>query len=231
MAKKSKNKKLNCPTCEKGNLFHQEVLRQLEIDGAPKVEVSVSAEVCNNCGETVISEKDIVLANKYFLEKLLLVYLKNPSELPGKVATWIRKEISMSARELADLSGLKESTISHANANNSVLDRFAATVLLLSANDKLKGTSLGKEALRKLSNLDEFWKKEIPTAEIVQQIKSRSEIVRARWMNMRKGRTSTAKAGSSRAGVEVRKPRGVATQLGDFKNRNPYGFKKVSHKG
>ena len=225
MASNVKKNKLNCPSCEKGSLIEKEIIRKLEIDGAPEVDVTVTARVCSNCQEVFVSEKSIVLANKYFLEKLLFIYLKDPSTLPGKVATWIRKEISLSARELAELAGLKESTLSHANTNNSVLDRFAATVLLLLANDKLNDTTVGRETIGKLSNLVEFWHKGIPTAEIVEQIKSRSEIAMGRLESLRK-RTQ----GVVRTTTVVRTHVSGRVPLMGFHNQSPYGLKKQNHR-
>ena len=179
MAKSKKDKpKASCPSCDKGVLVLKTVVRKLELDGAPTIEADVDAEVCNHCDEVYISDKNISEANKLYLEKILNIFLKNPSELPGKVATWIRKEISLSARDLAAKSGLKESTLSHAHSNNSFLDRFAATVLLLMANDKLKGTNIGASAIAKLSNLEDFWSYNLDTSDIVKQIKVKTEKVK-----------------------------------------------------
>ncbi|MEQ1724070.1 MAG: YgiT-type zinc finger protein [Pseudobdellovibrio sp.] len=230
MAKSKTDKpKSNCPSCDKGVLVLKSVVRKLELDGAPTIEADVDAEVCNHCDEIYISDKNISEANKLFLEKILNIFLKNPSELPGKVATWIRKEISLSARDLAVKSGLKESTLSHAHSNNSFLDRFAATVLLLMANDKLKGTNLGASAIAKLSNLEDFWGHTVPTADIVKQIKDKTEVVSMRWATVK-----VEKNGSRRRAVAERQqvqPITLFPTQGILKS-NPYRYtsKKTSHK-
>lgn len=182
MANNKKTKiKANCPSCEKGILVQKNVTRRLDLQGAPVIEAEVMADVCNHCDEIYISDKNIAEASKLFLEKLLNIFLKRPSELPGKVATWIRKEISLSARDLALKAGIKESTLSHANTNNSILDRFTATVLLLMANDKLNGTNIGENAISKLSNLENFWSNTIPTDNIVEQIRSKTDSISIAW--------------------------------------------------
>jgi YgiT-type zinc finger domain-containing protein len=173
MAKSKKTKiKANCPACDKGILVQKMTTRSLDLDGAPIIELEVPAEICSKCDEVFVSDNHITLANQLFLQKLLNIYLKNPAELPGKVATWMRKEISLSARELAQMAGLEESTLSHAHSKNSFLDRFAATVLLLLANDKVKGTTTGANAISKMSNLEEFWGPSLRADVIVAQVKS-----------------------------------------------------------
>ncbi len=161
-----------CPNCKKGILENKIVPQYLHIEGAPEFKVErFSVGICTSCESEVMSLSDSVKLDKLFLEQLIQYYSKKPWDVPGKAASWMRKVINMTARDLAGLAKVEESTLSHTFKKNTTLDRFAATILIIKSRDFLNGNAAGNEIIKKLDDPDSFVQPLVPISEIVRLVK------------------------------------------------------------
>jgi hypothetical protein len=162
-----------CPNCKNGTLEIKMVNQYLSIDGAPEFKVeNFPVLVCIDCAYEIMSLSESEKLDKLFLELLIQYYSRKPWDVIGKVASWIRKVVGITARELAGLARIEESTISHTFKKNTALDRFAATILLIKARDFLNGTTESDEIIKRLNDPELFFHPRFPVAEIIQKIKN-----------------------------------------------------------
>lgn len=150
--------KESCHVCEHGQMTLQHLTQELHLEGAPVFKVpDIPVYVCSNCGEQMLDIAVSRALDQKFLAVAWEYYADKTNVLPGKVATWMRKVIGLSARELAKRVDIDESTLSQSTAKNSTLDRFVATYLLALIKGKLEGDGSGEEYVNRLVDLRENW--------------------------------------------------------------------------
>jgi YgiT-type zinc finger domain-containing protein len=184
--------KIKCPFCNKDKLVSRRVERELLIDGAPSFVVpDVPVNLCEHCGEETIGLETAAVVDRNFLEQIFAYYSSQADQMPGRVATWVRKQIGVSAKALAEESGIDNSTLSQANTKNTVLDRFTATILLLKCLDYLRNGKRGQDFIERLGDLKKVEESALPVAVIVAQIKREEEEKNLVLSGLKKIRSST----------------------------------------
>src|SRR5690606_10149214 len=99
-----------------GRMVEKKVTEVIEIEGAPTFEIEgVQQLECNVCHDVQIDTVNARLRTKKILAKLIQYYSPRSSELPGKVAYWMRHAIDLSQTELAEeVGGIDPSAFAHA---------------------------------------------------------------------------------------------------------------------
>lgn len=147
---------MKCMECGKSDYRSQTISDEVELDGGPTVKVkALSALVCPKCGDVTMDAATSARRTQLVLAALVRVY-GGSFQIPGKVAKWMRSAIDLSAVELAKEAGVDPSAFSQAAQRNSIIDRYAAFVLLCRAADYISGSKRGRDLLKATHELDKF---------------------------------------------------------------------------
>ncbi len=115
------------------------------VPGGPTFKVKkIKAMKCLKTGDFYVDALTLQKRDHAALAWLIRDY-SHTLQVPGKTADWIRKVIHLSLSEWANLScGMNPSAFSQAAKRNSIIDRYAAFVLINLASDYLTGNKKGR---------------------------------------------------------------------------------------
>jgi hypothetical protein len=121
---------MKCQGCEIGHYKYIKMDIHQEIDGGPTILVKNQLiKKCSDCGNEVVSVKELTLRNQFVLSELIKCYSQYP--LTGKAAKWIRTAIDLPVKDLVAESRVNEKKHLKAESENLIIDHVTAVVLLL----------------------------------------------------------------------------------------------------
>ncbi len=156
---------MKCMGCEKAEYVSRKITDTIELDGGPTVKVKkLAALVCPKCEDVLMDAAASARRTQLILAALIHFY-GGSLQIPGKVAKWMRNAIDLSAAEWAkETGGLDPSAFSQAAQRNSVIDRYAAFVLLCRVSDYISGSKSGGALLKSTHELEKLLAPELLAA-------------------------------------------------------------------
>ena len=128
-----------------GNHIYQEttVENEVEVPGGPTLIVrGLKAHVCAETGDELMDAATLVKRDQSVIVFLIRKY--SNLELPGIVANYIRRLLSLKLSDWAKLAKLDQSTLSRAVSKINLIDHYAALVLMSLAADFVTGGKQGR---------------------------------------------------------------------------------------
>ncbi len=149
---------MKCHVCKKGRMVAKTVSETIELDGAPTFEIEgVETLECDTCHDIQVDSVNARSRTKKILAKLIQYYSPRMTEVPGKVVYWMRHAIGLSQTDLAEeVGGIDPSTFAHASARNTLIDQYAAFVLLSLCADFVTGKTEGHKLIEKTKKVDKI---------------------------------------------------------------------------
>lgn len=124
----------------------KQITDEVQIPGGPLLRISgVTVLINDETGEELMDALSGRKRDQKIIQYLLERY--GNQKVPGKVADFWRKLISLKLSEWAELSDVDASALSHAATRNSLVDRFACYVLRQLSIDFLTGSNQGRKTV------------------------------------------------------------------------------------
>lgn len=109
------------------------------------VSVTVPAEVCDACGESLIADDDLARVEHAVTRALVSAGSMHPNAL-----RWLRKAADLRSMDLAELLGVAPETVSRWEHGSRTIDRAALALVASLALDALDGITTTRDRLRAL---------------------------------------------------------------------------------
>lgn len=109
------------------------------------VSVTVPAESCDACGESLIADADFARAENAVTRTLVAAGSVHPEAL-----RWLRKAADLRSMDLAELLGVAPETVSRWEHGTRKIDRAALALVASLALDALDGITTTRDRLRAL---------------------------------------------------------------------------------
>lgn len=126
------------------DIYHETTVEnEIDVPGGHTLIVrGLKAHVCPETGDELIDAATLIKRDQSVVVFLIRKY--SNLELPGTVASYIRRLMGLKLSDWATLAKLDQSTLSRAVSKENFIDHYAALVLVSLASDFVTGGKQGR---------------------------------------------------------------------------------------